>query len=225
MGLENPVGTKIILWGEEKTILGVMKNFHTASIMQPISPLVFKYEPNNLSMAMLRIKAEGHRETISNLRQFYSDYNPGYNLDIQFLDDTFRAQYNNEEKVLSLSSTFAYMAILISCLGLLGLAAFNTELRRKEIGIRKVLGSSAFGILKLLSIDFLKLVFLSILIASPIAWYLMNEWLAQFVYKIDISWYVFVTAGIISIVIAAVTVCLQTLKTAIANPVKSLRTE
>ncbi|WP_228850403.1 ABC transporter permease [Aegicerativicinus sediminis] len=225
MGLENPVGAKIILWGEAKTILGVMKNFHTASIMQPISPLVFKYQPKELSMAMLRIEANSTRETLSHLREFYSNYNPGYNLDIQFLDETFRAQYNNEEKVLSLSSTFAYMAILISCLGLLGLAAFNTELRRKEIGIRKVLGSSAFGILKLLSMDFLKLVFLSIIIASPIAWYIMDKWLSQFVYKIDINWYVFIAAGIISILIATVTISLQTLKTAVANPIKSLRTE
>ena len=225
MGLKNPVGTKVVLWGKEKTILGVMKNFHTASIMKNISPVIFRYEPTNLSMAMVKIKAGTEHRTIANIKKFYADYNPGYNLDLKFLDDTFRAQYNSEEKVLKLSSYFAYMAILISCLGLLGLAAFNTELRRKEIGIRKVLGSSLFSILKLLSWDFLKLVGISILIASPIAWYIMNNWLSQFAYKININWWIFFVAGCLSILIATITISLQTLRAANANPVKSLRTE
>lgn len=225
MGLENPVGTKVVLWGKEKTILGVMKDFHTASILKSIAPVVFQHEPTNLSMAMVRIKSGNEHKTIDNIKKFYNDYNPGYTLDLKFLDETYKAQYNNEQKVLKLSSYFAYMAILISCLGLMGLAAFNTELRKKEIGIRKVLGSSIFGILKLLSLDFLKLVVLSILIASPIAWYVMNNWLSQFVYKININWWIFLAAGFLAIFIAAVTISLQTLRAAVNNPVKSLRTE
>jgi len=225
MGLKEPVGTKVVLWGEERTIIGVMKNFHTASIMKDISPVIFRYEPTNLSMAMVKIKSGTTHQTLDNIKKFYADYNPGYNIDLKFLDEIFRAQYNSEQKVLKLSSYFAYMAILISCLGLLGLAAFNTELRRKEIGIRKVLGSSLFGILKLLSWDFLKLVGLSILIASPIAWYIMNNWLSQFAYKIDINWWIFFVAGLLSIFIAAITISLQTLRAANANPIKSLRTE
>lgn len=225
MNLQQPVGTKVVLWGEEKTILGVMKDFHTASIMQPISPVIFQYEPDNLSLAMVRIKEGSDHATLDNIKKFYQDYNPGYEINLQFLDDTFKAQYSSEQRVLKLSGYFAYMAILISCLGLMGLAAFNTELRRKEIGIRKVLGASVFGILSMLSLDFLKLVIISLLLASPVAWYIMNGWLSQFVYKTDMNWWVFALGGVLTLVIAAVTVCLQTLKAAVANPVKSIRTE
>lgn len=225
MNLKNPVGTKINLWGEDKTILGVVKDFHTGSVMQSIPPLVFHYRPKEASMAMVSIKPEGEGKTLDAIKKFYEQYNSGYTFDFKFLDDTFQAQYTTEQHILKLASYFAYMAILISCLGLLGLAAFNAELRRKEIGIRKVLGSSSLGILKLLNIDFIKLVGLAILIAIPIAWFLMNSWLSQFVYKINISWWLFALAGVMVMLIALVTVSLQGLKAALTNPVKSLRTE
>ena len=158
MGLKDPVGTKVKLWGEEKTILGVMKDFHTASVHQPISPLVFRCEPDGVSMAMVRIEAGSERKVIDNLTAFYSKVNPGYALNLQFLDETFRAQYLTEERTLTLAKYFAYLTILISCLGLFGLAAFDTERRTKEIGIRKVLGANMKGLVALLSKDFLKLV-------------------------------------------------------------------
>ena len=225
MGLKNPVGAKVKLWGEDKTILGVMKDFHTASVLQTISPIVFRYTPQNLEKAMVRIKPGAERETLAGIKDIYNKYNPGYNFTYTFMNQTIEAQYLSEQRILSLARYFAYMAIFISCLGLFGLAAFNTEMRIKEIGIRKVLGSSSFGILKLLSSDFIKLVLISILIASPIAWYLMKDWLLQFAYRIDIGWAVFVVAGVLTTLIALATISFQAIKAANANPVKSLRTE
>ena len=225
MGLTDPIGKKIQLWGEDKTILGVMKDFHTASVMQPISPVVFRYAPNRFDLAMVRIKAGTAAKTVERIKQVYTDYNPGYNFNFAFQDQSVNAQYLNEQRILSLSRYFAFLAIFISCLGLFGLAAFNTELRIKEIGIRKVLGSSSFGILKLLSSDFIKLIVLSIALAIPIAWYAMNDWLVQFAYRISIGWWAFAVSGILAIVIALITISFQALKAASTNPVKSLRTE
>jgi len=225
MGLQNPVGKKIKLWGEDKTILGVMKDFHTASVMQSIAPIVFRYTPNNTALAMVRIQPGKTTKTIERMVQIYTDFNPGYNLNFIFQDQAINAQYLSEQRILSLSRYFAILAIFISCLGLFGLAAFNTEMRIKEIGIRKVLGSSSFGLIKLLSSDFMKLIGLSILLASPIAWYLMRDWLLQFEYRITIGWWAFLVSGALTILIAMTTIAFQALKAANANPVKSLRSE
>ncbi|MEP7107184.1 MAG: FtsX-like permease family protein [Ferruginibacter sp.] len=226
MGLKDPVGTKVRLWGREKTIVGVMKDFHTASIHQPISPLVFHCDPEDkLSLAMVRIEAGSGRKVIDNLTAFHSKVNPGYALNLQFLDETFRAQYLTEERSLTLAKYFAYLTILISCLGLFGLAAFDTERRTKEIGIRKVLGADMKSLIALLSKDFLKLVFIAIILATPVAYYLMNRWLQDFVYRVNISWWIFIAAGVMALLIALLTVSFQAIKAAVANPVKSLRTE
>jgi putative ABC transport system permease protein len=225
MGLKEPVGTKVKLWGEDKTILGVMKDFHTASVHQPISPLIFRCVPDDVSMAMVRIETGSERKVIDNLTAFYSRINPGYSLNLKFLDETFLAQYLTEERTLTLAKYFACLTILISCLGLFGLAAFDTERRTKEIGIRKVLGANMKSLVALLSKDFLKLVAIAIILASPIAYYLMNEWLQDFTYRIDIGWGVFVAAGGLALLIALLTVSFQAIKAAVANPVKSLRTE
>jgi len=225
MGLKDPVGIKVKLWGKEKIILGVMKDFHTASIHQPISPLIFLYSPDDVSMAMVRIEAGSERKVIDNLTAFYSKLNAGYPLNLQFLDETFHAQYLTEERTLTLAKYFACLTILISCLGLFGLAAYDTERRTKEIGIRKVLGANTKGLVALLAKDFLKLVTIAIILASPIAWLLMSRWLQDFAYRISIGWWVFVLAGIVALFIALVTVSFQAIKAAVANPVKSLRTE
>ncbi len=225
MGIKDPIGKKIKLWGEDKTILGVMKNFHTASVIMPISPVVFRYAQKNMSLAMVRMAPGNEVATIEKIKQAYMSYNPGYNFNFTFQDQAFNAQYLSVIRILSLSRYFAFLAIFISCLGLFGLAAFNTEIRIKEIGIRKVLGSTSFGILKLLSSGFLKLIGLSILLASPIAWYLMNNWLLQFEYRINMGWWAFMVSGILTITIAMITISLQAIKAANANPVKSLRTE
>ena len=225
MGIENPVGSKITLNGQEKTILGIMKNFHTASVIQNISPIIFRYSPNNLGMGMVRIRPTEVNKTIATMNELYTDYNPGYDFNFSFMDQTLNSQYLTQQRILSLSRYFAYLAIFISCLGLFGLAAFNTETRIKEIGIRKVLGASSFGILTLLSMDFLKLVVLSIIVATPIAWYFMNDWLLQFAYRIDIGWTVFVIAGLLALIVAFATTSFQAIKAANTNPVNNLRTE
>jgi hypothetical protein len=225
MGLKKPVGTKVKLWGEEKMILGVMKDFHTASVHEPISPLIFRCVPDDVSMAMVRIQAGSERKVIDHLTAFYTKVNPGYALNLQFLDETFKAQYLTEERTLTLAKYFAYLTIVISCLGLFGLAAFDTERRTKEIGIRKVLGANTKSLIALLSKDFLKLVVIAIILASPVAYYLMNKWLQDFAYRVNISWWIFIVAGALALLIALLTVSFQAIKAAIANPVKSLRTE
>jgi putative ABC transport system permease protein len=225
MGLKEPVGTKVKLWGEDKTILGVVKDFHTASVHQPISPFIFRCDPDGVSMAMVRIQAGAERKVINNLTSFYSKINPGYALNLGFLDESFKAQYLSEERTLTLAKYFAYLTILISCLGLFGLAAFDTERRTKEIGIRKVLGADIKSLVALLSKDFLKLVGIAIILASPVSYYLMDRWLQDFAYKTNISWWIFIAAGVIALTIALATVSFQAIKAAIANPVKSLKTE
>ncbi|HEU5054133.1 MAG TPA: FtsX-like permease family protein, partial [Hanamia sp.] len=143
----------------------------------------------------------------------------------QFLDKSFEAQYKSDQRTVMLFNVFAGIAIFISCLGLFGLATYTAQVKTKEIGIRKVLGASVSGIVKLLSADFLKLVIVAIVIATPIALWAINKWLADFAYRINISWKVFATAGILALLIALITISFQAIKAAVANPVKSLRSE
>ena len=151
--------------------------------------------------------------------------NPAYPFTYQFVDDQFNQMFTNETLISKLSRVFAALAIVISCLGLFGLAAYTAERRTKEIGIRKVLGASVSGIAGLLSKDFLKLVFISCIVAFPVAWWMMHNWLQDYEYRIEISWWIFLIAGVVAILIALITVSFQAIKAAIANPVKSLRTE
>ena len=151
--------------------------------------------------------------------------NPSYPFTYQFVDDQFNQMFTNEMLMSKLSRVFAALAIIISCLGLFGLAAYTAERRTKEIGIRKVLGASVSGITGLLSKDFLKLVFVSCIVAFPIAWKMMSNWLQDYQYRIEINWWIFLIAGIVAILIALLTVSFQAIKAAVANPVKSLRTE
>lgn len=225
MGLKDPVGTKVNLWGEDKTILGVMKDFHTASVHQPISPLIFRFEPQEVSMAMVRLDANSTRKVIRSIADLYSQASPGYALNLRFLDETIQSQYVTEDRTLTLAKYFAWLTILISCLGLFGLAAYDTERRTREIGIRKILGANANKIVILLSKDLLKLVCIAIGLATPIAYILMSKWLADFAYRIDISWWVFLLAGIAALCVALVAVGFQAIRAAIANPVRNLRTE
>jgi len=174
---------------------------------------------------MVKIKAGGERETINNIRQFYSKFNPGYVFDYKFLDKDYQALYESEERVSALSKYFAGLAILISCLGLLGLAAFTAQRRIKEIGIRKVLGSSEFSIIYLLSKDFSKLVLASIVIALPLSYLLIKNWLDSFAYRINLNPWYFLSAGIITLLIAWITVGSQALKATRVSPSQCLRDE
>jgi ABC-type antimicrobial peptide transport system permease subunit len=174
---------------------------------------------------LLRTQPGKTREALVNLEALCKKFNPAFPFTYSFTDEEYQKLYNNEQVIGKLSNTFAFLAIFISCLGLLGLVIFTAEQRTKEVGIRKVLGASVTSIIQLLSSDFLKLVFIAILIASPIAWWAMKSWLNNYAYKITISWWMFAAAGGLVILIATVTISFQAIKAAIANPVKSLRTE
>ena len=225
MGMKNPVGTKVKMWQQDMEIIGVVKDFHISSLHEAIAPMVFRYDPSRTTMVMAKIEAGKEKETISRLNDFYKTYNPGYAFDFKFLDNAYQAQYVSEQRVSALSKYFAGLAILISCLGLFGLATFNAETRTKEIGIRKVLGASGANVMYLLSKDFFKLILISVLIAFPLAWWAMHSWLSSYAYKINIGIGVFVIAFSAIVLLTLLTVSFQAIKAAIANPVKSLRTE
>ena len=162
---------------------------------------------------------------LSKVEAVMKKHNPAYPFQYSFVDEAFNAKFKSEQLIGTLSKLFAILAILISCLGLFGLAAYTAEQRSKEIGIRKVLGASVSGLVKLLSKDFLKLVGISILTAMPIAWFAMDNWLQDYAYRIEINWWIFVMAGVVAILIALLTVSFQAVKAALANPVDSLKTE
>jgi ABC-type antimicrobial peptide transport system permease subunit len=159
------------------------------------------------------------------LEEVYKRINPNYPFAYQFLDQEYARLYRSEQVMAALARVFAGLAIIISCLGLLGLVMFSAEQRTREIGIRKVLGASVSGIIALLSRDLLKLVLLAIILASPVAWLTMNRWLADFAYKVDLEWWIFVSAGLLTVCIALLTIGFQSIKAALMNPVKSLRAE
>lgn len=225
MGLKNPIGTIVKIWGQDREIVGVTKDFHFQSFHEAVKPLLFVLAPANTYDIVARIKAGKEQETISRLERFYKAYNPGFLFDYKFLDEAYQAQYAAEKRVAALSKYFSGIAILISCLGLFGLAAFTAERRQKEIGMRKVLGASVAQIVLLLSKDFILLVLIAIGIAFPVALWATNKWLQDFAYKADIQWWLYALAATTAILIALVAVSSQAIKAAIVNPVKSLRTE
>jgi ABC-type antimicrobial peptide transport system permease subunit len=226
MGLKDPVG-KPITWGRHPgKIIGVIKDFHFNSLHETIEPLIIRLDENwTWGTILVRIKAGKTKEAITLLQKICKEVNPKFPFTYQFSDLEYAKLYASEAVISKLSNIFAFLAIFISCLGLFGLATFTAEQRTKEIGVRKVLGASSTNIVKLLSANFLKPIMLAFLIAFPAAWYAMNNWLQQYAYKIDINWWVFVLAGVLTLCIAFLTVSYQSIKAAISNPVKSLRTE
>lgn len=206
-------------------IVGVVKDFHYKSLYDKLEPAVLQIYPQAYSKVAVRMKASGIESTIAHVKKVWSTFTPDYPIEYRFLDESFGKMYKAEDKLKSLLWIFTAITIFVACLGLFGLAAFAAERRRKEVGIRKVLGASVRGIVLLLSKDFIGLVVLSLIIASPVAWYFMNQWLQDFAYRIDINWWVFAVAAVTAISIAFLTVSFQAIRTAFANPVKSLRTE
>jgi hypothetical protein len=225
MGLEDPLGKTIKLWGEDRQIIGVVKDFHFESLHKSVGPLFFRLEPNHTHLYMAKVQAGKERETIERLQHFYQKFNPGFTLDYKFLDDQYRAQYAAEERISILSRYFAALAVVISCLGLFGLAAFSAERRLKEIGIRKALGSSAAGIVYLLTSDFTKVVLISIVIALPLSYLVTRNWLDSFAFKVQLELWYFLAAGSMALIIAGLTVSMQAIKAAGVNPSKCLRDE
>jgi ABC-type antimicrobial peptide transport system, permease component len=205
-------------------VIGVVKNFNFNSLHDPVTPLVFFLSPQMGSVAF-RINTAHADKLIASIEQIYKKTAPGQPFKYSFMDADFNKTYQAEQKMGGLSITFSILAILIACLGLFGLITFAASQRRKEIGIRKVLGASVLDVTSMLSKDFLKLVLIAALIAFPVGWWAMNKWLQSFAYRIDISWWIFLIAGITAILIALVTISFQAIKAAVANPVKSLRSE
>ncbi len=223
---KNPVGKFITVNGRKGMIIGILKDFNFRSLHDPIQPMIIQFgEKEVYGNILLRTLPGKTKQAITSLEALCKQLNPKFPFSYSFTDEEYRKLYRNEEVIGRLSNIFAFLAIFISCLGLLGLVIFTAEQRTKEIGIRKVLGASVRSIIQLLSGDFLKLVFLSILIASPLAWYGMNRWLNDYAYKINISWWMFAAAGVLVVLIAALTISFQAIKAAIANPVKNLRSE
>jgi len=208
-------------------IIGVIKDFHFEDLHLPITPYSYTLHPynNQFNYVLVHAKPGNMNALIASMEKAWHKLNPNEPFEYSFLDDDFQKNYMAENRLASIVSYFTLIAIIICCLGLFGLATFSAEQRIKEIGVRKVLGASVTSIVTLLSKDFLKLVFVAIVIASPIAWYIMNEWLQNFAYRVNIEWWVFLLAGVIATVIAFATISFQATKAAIANPVKSLRTE
>ena len=228
IGWESPeeaVGKKF-LYGERRGfVTGVMKNFHFESLHQPIVPIVFMIPQDRNNQVSVKIDAANKEQTLAYLKEEWAALRPGFPFEPIFVDEGFNQQYESEQRVKTIFTFFSALAILISVLGLLGLTTFATEQRTREIGIRKVMGAETGNILILLGKDFMKLVMVGFLIAVPISWFGMDSWLEDFAYKIGISWTVFLWAGLIAGVIAAATVMLQSLKAALANPVKSIKNE
>lgn len=226
MGMKNPIGKWVSAWQKKGHIIGILKDYHTHSLREPIKPVILDVkEYEYFGVIIVRTLPGKTKEALASLSKVYKDINPNYPFSYQFVDEEYKNLYGNELIIAKLSILFASLAILISCLGLLGLVIFSAEQRTKEIGIRKVLGASMGSIVGLFSKDFLKLIFIAFLIAAPIAWYSMSHWLQDFAYKIDLSWWIFALAAAISILITLITVSQQAIRAAVANPVTSLRSE
>ncbi|WP_299275583.1 ABC transporter permease [uncultured Psychroserpens sp.] len=223
---ESAIGKTISRDDDVLEVIGVVKDYLYGDMFGSSDPVLF-FNYHNYARYMYIKTKDGVpiAEALSTIETVLKKHNPAYPFEYTFVDESFDAKFKNEQLVGELSQIFAILAILISCLGLFGLAAYTAEQRRKEIGVRKVLGASVSGIVKLLSKDFLKLVVISIVIAIPIAWYFMRDWLQDYAYRIEINWKVFAAAGIIAVLIAMLTVSFQAIKAAIANPADSLKTE
>lgn len=224
MGLKDPVGKTIKIWGAPHQIIGVAKNFHFESMHQQVRPLFFKYNSGNGNL-VVKIKAGKERETIASLEAIYKKFNQGLPFEYTFIDENFQKLYASEQRVAVLSGWFAGIAVIISCLGLFGLAAFTAQKRQKEIGIRKVVGASAARLVMMLSKDFVKLVLIAILIAFPVSWWIANAWLSDFAYRVGIGADIFVVAGISILLITLITISFQSIRAALANPIDALRSE
>lgn len=232
LGWNNPIGKRLqFKFGQgeigERTVIGVVKDFHTYSLQHKVEAMVLMMPPVASMEDNLYVKINTAKtpEALAFIEETYTQFDKSNPVEFHFLDQNFARQYEAEAKQKKLSLTFTILAIFIACLGLFGLAAFTAQQRVKEIGIRKVLGATVTSIAVMLSKDFVKLVLIAICIATPIAWYAMNKWLEGFAYRVNVEAWVFVLAAVVAMAIAIITVSIQAIKAAMANPVKSLKTE
>lgn len=214
--------TKLIKKGK---VIGVVQDFHYSSLHEKVTAAVIQVYPQVTFKVAVKVRTADMQGTLAFIKDTWNKFNPGYPVDYKFMDETYGKMYVNEGKLASLLWIFTAMAIFVGCMGLFGLAAFSAEQRTKEIGIRKVLGASVLNIMGLLSKNFVKLILIASAIAFPVAWWAMNNWLEDFPYRVEISWWIFAIAVVAALLIALITVSFQSIKAATTNPVKSLRTE
>jgi putative ABC transport system permease protein len=225
IGWEDPVGKAFHNQGRTGTIVGVVKDFHNENMHIPIGEVTLVLAPDQGYLMSIKIAAENVPQTLAGIKKVWDDFSGGYPFSFEFMDERYDQMYKSEIRLGRTFNYFSVLAIFLCCLGLFGLASFTVEQGTKEIAIRKVLGASVSGLVRMLSWQFLKWVFIANLIAWPIAYYFMNSWLHSFVYRIDIGWVIFVTAGFAAVLIAFLTVFAKTAKAALANPADSLRYE
>ncbi|MFC5410251.1 ABC transporter permease [Larkinella bovis] len=219
------VGKSINLEGKQGKIIGVLKDFHNQSLQRPIESMLLTIDLPTLRLFSIKLQAQNRAETLKFIQQEWDRYFPEKGFAYTFLDESLARLYESEQRLSKLIGYFAGLAVLISCLGLYGLVSLVTQQKTKEIGIRKVLGATVSSIVGLISRDFVILVVISLVIASPLAWWAMNKWLAEFAYKIDVEWWMFALAGVLAVAVTLLTVSFQSIKAALMNPVKSLRSE
>jgi ABC-type antimicrobial peptide transport system permease subunit len=229
MGFKHPIGQVINpgAWGTNWHVIGVVKDFVLESPYEKVNPMILQ-GPKANDFEIIHIKLNGARPIAENLagaEKIFRRYNPQYPFEYFFVDEAYAQKFHDEQTTATLTAFFAGLTIFISCLGLFGLATYMAENRVKEIGVRKVLGASVTDITTMLSRDFVLLVLIAILLASPVAWWSMHRWLAGYSYRITISWWTFAAAGLGAVSIALMTVSFQAIKAALANPVKSLRSD
>ncbi|SDH01189.1 ABC transporter permease [Chitinophaga filiformis] len=223
--LKSPIGERVILDGDTGSIVGVVKDFNFASLHSPVDPLVIKYDPYRANYLLLKIKPGRIQAALTFMEGKIKALTPSGTFTYTFIDDKLNRLYASENQMSTIFKAFAAFAIFISCMGLFGLSAYTAQLRIKEVSIRKVLGASSSYIALLLSMDFVKLVFIAILLSCPIAWWAMDKWLNNFAYRIPISGWMFVLAGAFALIVAILTVSYQALKVALTNPVKYLNAD
>lgn len=225
MGLNDPVGKRVKVFGEDWEIGGVVKDFHFTSLHEEVKPFFFMLDPNHTRYVMVRLESEMEKQTIQRLETFYKSYNPGFTLDYKFLDEDFQAQYGAERRTKALLKYSAALAVLISSLGLIGLSSFVAERRIKEIGIRKVMGSSVSGIVFLLSKDFSVPILIAIIVGLPSSYFLTKSWLSNFASRIDLTIWYFACVALVILLISWISIASQVFRAARTNPLKNLRSE
>ncbi|MEN0051915.1 MAG: FtsX-like permease family protein, partial [Bacteroidota bacterium] len=228
LGFNDPnqvLGMKVLMYPKTAEVVGVFQDFHYESLQSAIQPLAMRIFPFGTNVFSLQLETVNLQATIAAIEQKWKTLAPQRPLSYTFLDEDYNQQYATETQFGQTLGLFTIFALLIANLGLFGLTLFSVQQRTKEIGTRKVLGASVLDIVQLLAQHFLKLVLFATLLATPIAWYFMNNWLQSFAYRMDVQWWIFVVAGAAAILIALLTVSVQTVKAALANPVESLRSE
>jgi putative ABC transport system permease protein len=225
LGLKNPIGQRIENGWQKFTVIGVMEDFNFETMRQEVTPLSLVLSQYNSSIVAVKVSGADPKKAINYASAVWKSFSPNQPFRYTFLDESFANMYANVQRTGSIFTSFAMLAIIIACLGLFALSAFMAEQRNKEIGIRKALGASVSGITTMLSKDFVKLVMIAFIIASPIAWWGMHKWLQDFAYRIPITWWMFAIAGLTATAIALVTISFQSIKAALMNPTKALRSE